>query len=51
MELDQPVPTAYYTSTHYSKLPNQETLNLSQKSEMKFSVEIDQGLGKKWRGI
>ena len=41
MKLGQPVPKAYYTSTHLSKLPDQETLNFSQKPEMKFSVEID----------
>ena len=51
IELGQPVPTAYYLSTRLSKLPGHETLNFSQKTKMKFCVEIDWILGKRWRGI
>ena len=36
IELGQPVPTAYYTSTYLSKLPGQETLNFSEKQKWSF---------------
>ena len=50
MKLDQPVPTAYYTSTHLSKLPDHETLNFSKKPEMNFFIEIDSDIKLKVAG-
>ena len=51
IELGQSVPTAYHSLTLSSKLSGHETLNFSQKTEMKFPEEIDKTLCKKWRGM